>query len=351
MRICFVAHARSANTISWANCFADELGHDVHIVSLCPSGGLSPRVTLHVPPVSGPLSLRYLQALAVIRGALGSIAPDLVVGYRIMSYGFIAAFSGFRPLVLAAQGRVVSPPMAGLKQSLVSYALRRADLVNSWGPNMTKRLIEVGAAPDKILTCPRGIDLGLFAPGVGVGERTDTVLVTRTMHRAYRHDIIVRALAEAARSRPGIRGIFVGDGEARAELEALSRELRTEEILEFRGEVSPGELASVLRASALYVSSVRTDGVSASLLEAMATGAYPIVTDNEANRLWIDGSNGLLVGGTDASAFAGAMLEALGNAEGRAAAASTNRRIVEERADIERNMRKIEEAYIGLLRS
>jgi len=349
MRICFVAHARSANTISWANYLADALRHDVHVVSLCASHGLSSRVTLHVLPVRGPRSLRYIQALPMIKGAVRSVAPDIVIGYRVMSYGFLAAVAGVHPLVVAAQGRVVSPPLVPLKQLLARHALRHADLVNSWSQPMTERLVEVGARPERILTCPRGIDLGLFASGKPTGERSETLLATRTMHRAYRHDIIVRALALASKTRPRLRGVFVGDGEARAELEALARELGVGGRLEFRGEVDPESLAELLRSSALYVPAVRTDGVSASVLEAMATGCFPVVTDNGANRLWLDGVNGSLVVGTDPSGFADAIVSALENEALRSSAAAANRCVVEERADIDRNMKAIESAYVALV--
>jgi glycosyltransferase involved in cell wall biosynthesis len=352
MRICFVAHAGSANTASWCNHLSDVLGHDVHVVSLCDGAGLSASVTLHVLTASWPGPLCYFGALPQARRAVSRIAPDLVVGYRAISYGFLAAATGFHPLAIAAQGRVVSPPGAVIKGVLAGFALRRADVVNSWGPHMTERLVEVGADPEKIVTCPRGIDLSLFTASDGGASRTPSVIVTRTFHRAYRHDMILRALSLVADEHPDLSAALVGDGEARAELVDLSRELGMSDRVEFPGVLSPDALAGRLREASVYVSSVATDGVSASLLEAMASGTYPIVTDNVANRLWIeDGRNGTLVAGREPEDFARAIAGALTDDGLRSGAAAINRTIVEERADLFRNMKTIERAYHELVES
>ena len=46
----------------------------------------------------------------------------------------------------------------------------------------------------------------------------------------------------------------------------------------------------------IYVSTSLHDGTSVSLLEAMGSGAFPIVTDIPSNREWIHhGQNGFLV--------------------------------------------------------
>jgi glycosyltransferase involved in cell wall biosynthesis len=55
-------------------------------------------------------------------------------------------------------------------------------------------------------------------------------------------------------------------------------------------------LALAYRRCALFVSVPESDGTSVSLLEAMAAGCLPILSDLPANREWVeDGRNGLLV--------------------------------------------------------
>lgn len=217
---------------------------------------------------------------------------------------------------------------------------------------MTERLIEVGADPGKIVTCPRGIDLSLFRPADDEAARTPSVIVTRAFHRAYRHDVIVRALSILSERHADLRATFVGEGEARAEVEVLSREVGLSDRVDFAGALVPERLAERLREASVYVSAVLTDGVSASLLEAMASGTYPVVTDNVANRLWVeDGKNGTLVSCRGPEGLADAVSAALDDADVRARAAVRNRAIVAERADLYRNMKTIEHAYERLVSS
>jgi len=352
MRICFLADAGSVNTRSWVDHFADVLGHDVHVVTVRQRGEFSDRVTLHpiggadgTATVRGKLS--YLSSPGRVRELLRRIDPDIVVGYRIASYGYLAYRSGFRPFVAAAQGqRVVCPPGVALKRILVRRVLENADLVTAWAPHMSERLVELGASPERILTCPRGIDLARFSRRERVEDGPVSIISTRGLNRHYRIDVLVRALAIATKELPEATLTIAGAGEAEEELRSLAAEIGVADAVRFVGALDHDQLAGLLRRSKLYASVVRTDGVSASLLEAMACGAFPIVTENDANRHWIDdGTNGLLVADADPEAYAAAFVRAAGDSGLVAGAMSVNRRIVEQRADINTNMARVASVF------
>ncbi len=352
MRICFLADAGSVNTRSWVDHLADVHGQDVHVVTVRRRGTFSDRVTLHrVGEDGGTASVRgkfsYLTSPRRVRRILDAIAPDIVVGYRVASYGYLAYRSGFRPFVVAAQGqRVVCPPGAPMKRVLVRRVLGRADLITSWAPHMSARLVELGAPPERILTCPRGIDLARFSPRTTTHDGPLSIISTRGLNRHYRTDVLVEALALVRRQRPEAVLTIAGLGEAEQELRALTDERGVGDAVRFVGAVENDRLADLLRESAFYASAVPTDGVSASLLEAMACGAFPVVTANEANRYWIDdGGNGSLVPKADPRAYADAILSAAGDAGLVSAAARRNREIVEERADIVKNVARILDVY------
>ncbi len=251
---------------------------------------------------------------------------------------------------MAAQGQNIVFPRRSLPKIIFARtAIRSADLFNSWAPHMTRRFIELGADPAKILTCPRGIDLELFAARREPVEGC-RVISTRTLHRMYHVDVIVRALALVKSEIPEVSGTVVGDGNAATELEEMARDLGIRDSIAFEGRVGYERLPELLRTSAIYASAVPTDGVSASLLEAMATGCFPIVRDNEANRFWVeDGRNGFLIPDGDPRSYADAIERALANRDLRSRAAAENRRTVEERGDLSKNMRAFEAAYEELI--
>lgn len=355
MRVAFLADANAINTRSWVDFYAAELGHDVHVVSVNQRGEFAPGVTLHALGGSeGTHSLRgklaYLARAGQIADVVRGIAPDLVIGYRVASYGYLAARTGFHPLVVAAQGQqIVVPANSWPKRMAARKAVASADLINSWAPHMTAKLVELGADPAKILTCPRGIDLKLFSRPENV-ERDIDVVTTRSLHRWYHLDIVVRAVGKLRDRRAS--AVLVGEGEERQNLLALAGELDISGNVSLPGSVPYDELPALLSRSRVYVSPVPSDGVSASLLEAMAMGVFPIVRDIEANRLWIEnGRNGLLVEGADPASWSRALETALSGDALRAEAARENRRIVEERGDIRKNLGRISEAHEELVAS
>jgi glycosyltransferase involved in cell wall biosynthesis len=359
VRILFLGEATSPYTRAWAAHMAAAFGHDVHLASLQDPGSPIPGVTFHALG-RRRARLGYLAAVPASRALGARLRPDLTVAYRVTSYGVLAAAAGLHPLAAAAQGQYIAfPPTSLLKRFLARYALARADLVTSWGAHMTGHMLELGCDPAKIRTIAYGIDVARFdidrarpRPGVAGSPSSSgpRLLSTRALRRDYNLEPIVRALPEVARRFPSVIWTAVGEGPERDRLGALARELEVEKHIEFPGRVPLARLVELLRAADVYVSTVPTDGVSASLLEAMACGAWPVVTDNEANRLWVrPGLTGDLVPCDAPDAIARAITGALADPARAAAAREANRRLVLERASHDRNMAEIDRMFRALV--
>jgi glycosyltransferase involved in cell wall biosynthesis len=94
----------------------------------------------------------------------------------------------------------------------------------------------------------------------------------------------------------------------------------------------------------------KTEGVSASLFEAMATNCYPIVTDLPGNRSWIKHrENGQLIKVNNFEMLADEIIWAHENREYLTEAIKRNRLFVEEHANYEINMLLISDKYHKLL--
>jgi len=101
-----------------------------------------------------------------------------------------------------------------------------------------------------------------------------------------------------------------------------------------------------LQAHDVYVSAARSDTTSVSLLEAMACGLFPIVTDIPANREWIvDGESGRLVPPGEATRVAVAIIDSWRNAELRERARRINLDVVQARARWEESMRPAKDLF------
>jgi len=87
-----------------------------------------------------------------------------------------------------------------------------------------------------------------------------------------------------------------------------------------------------------------------SLLEAMATGLFPIVSDIKANSSWLDhNQDGLLHKAGDANDLAQCILRLRDNPQLAIAAAQRNRRKVVESGNRKTNMKQLEQIYETLI--
>ena len=92
-------------------------------------------------------------------------------------------------------------------------------------------------------------------------------------------------------------------------------------------------MADLLAQADIYVSTSLYDGTSVSLLEAMGSGAFPIVTDIPANREWITtGQNGFLVPVDEEKCLANRIIDAIRNQALLEKSRIKNLSIVEEKA-------------------
>jgi glycosyltransferase involved in cell wall biosynthesis len=286
----------------------------------------------------------WAKALFSLKKEIRKFNPDILIGYRLTSYGFIAAYTGIRPLVIAAQGETdVWPPghwSLPLKRFLARYAIRRADLIHTWAEHMAESVFELGGSKEKTLILSRGIDLNNFKPGPSKSFEQLTLIVSRALYPEYGHETIFRSVKAIADKHIPVKLYVAGEGILRAPLEQLAKELNIAGQVEFLGRVNNQTLTSYLRESNVYVSMPETDGVSASLLEAMACCCVPVVSDLPANRIWIThNQNGFLIPLGGSEALTDCLMHIYHRHAEMRALTEYNRRMVEEKGSQEKNTR------------
>jgi len=297
---------------------------------------------------------RYLFAVSRIKRIIWDIKPDVVIGYRINSYGFLAVMSGFHPIVAVAQGSDLFYPVdSKIQKAFLRYVIKKADLLQTWGMHMSNKLIEYGADKEKLLVLPKGVDISIFKPfKEQIENRPFTMISTRQLRKSYNHECVLKAVPIILEKISNFQYLICGEGEYKSELESLVKQLGIERNVHFIGKVKHNELPVYLNSSDIYVSMQPSDGVSSSLLEAMACGVFPIVTDIEANRLWInEGSNGFIVPVNDYISLAKKLINAYENKELKLEAASRNISLIKERASMEHNMSQIINTYHKLIKT
>ncbi len=345
-KILFLGETYRADAITWMNGLK-EFG-DFEIITWelkTPSANFRSRL-LRI--------FEFSMALFQIKKIIQLHQPDMVIAERTTSYGFLAALSGVKPVAIAQQGRTDLWPeksfLLPLKKLIQHYAFKKADMIHAWGHVMTISMKQVNVDMTKVLVLPKGIDLEKFENKNTEITSKITAIVTRSLQTEYRHDVILKAFDILNKKSIDFELTIVGDGKKLSTLKELATKLNIENKVCFTGRIPNTKLPELLQQSNFYISMPITEGVSASLFEAMASNCYPVVTDIPGNQSWIKHrENGQLIAIDDYKMLADEILWSFENSEHRNTAVLKNRKFVEENADYTKNMKIIANKYHELI--
>jgi glycosyltransferase involved in cell wall biosynthesis len=280
--------------------------------------------------------------------------PDMIIAERTTSYGFLAAISGIKTIAIAQQGITDLWPIGSLlipfKRILQNHAFKKATIIHAWGEAMSLSMKNCNVDMKKVLILPKGINIENFQNNLLKNDDKIRAIVTRSLTADYRHEIILKAFSELNNKNIDFSLDIVGDGNNLIKLKKLSKELNIDNKVNFLGRISNSELPILLQKSNFYISMPITEGVSASLFEAMATGCYPIVTNIVGNQHWIKHKqNGQLIYVDNYLMLADEIIWAFENKDYRNKVVLTNRIFVEQNVDYKKNMQFIANKYHELI--
>jgi glycosyltransferase involved in cell wall biosynthesis len=323
MRILLLAHAPVVHTQVWAGAL-EARGHEVRLLTLdaAPAARLPGRAVGARFPVT---AIRVASAVGAVRRELRDFRPDVTVAHFLPDYGFLAALSGARPLFLVCWGSdlLLNATRTPLHRARARYTLSRADAVHVDADVLAAAAVRLGAIPERVWNRAWGVNVDALAPVGSWSERRARagaggalrLLWTRRLDRLYRPEVFLDALVRLRAKGVPFVATIAGDGALRSSLADRARAGGIADWVRFLGWIGESELRGLLAAHDVYVSLSRSDSTSQSLLEAMAAGLVPIVSDIEGNREWVTHRReGYLVPGDDPEAVACAIAE-IGAAE------------------------------------
>ena len=159
---------------------------------------------------------------------------------------------------------------------------------------------------------------------------------------------LVEAFSRLYREQPGLRLLIVGSGPEREPLERLAASLGVMEGCLFRESTS--DVASWLRAIDIFVLPSLSEGLSNSLMEAMAMGCCAVASHVGGNpELVRDGDTGVLFDAGNPESLAGRLRTLIDDGQLRSRLAESGARFIAADFSIARSVGRIEEIYASFL--
>jgi len=284
--------------------------HEVFFLPLTPSVGTGlclpegirqihqPTEKMITPHSIGSLLERWNIEL-VHAGPVNDVARSIAyTGFRpliSMSWGFDLLWEAERDLLLWMSIK------EALEQSTVFFC--DAHTVES------KAVEEYGFDSSRVVVFPWGVDHTLFYPTGTKSRRTDQdplrIFSNRSWEDQYGVDVLVEGLIQAGKAGLAFEAVLAGDGSLKAALKEKIQNSPISHQVKFVGRISQAELPAYYNDAELYLSASHVDGSSLSLMEAMACGTTPLVSNIPSNLEWVtDDESGWLFEDGDAADLA-----------------------------------------------
>jgi len=289
----------------------------------------------------------FFGAVGTIRKVYKKYRPDVV---HIMQANTTAtaAIMGVWPYkvpkVLTALGSdILSAPGQGLLyRKMVRFNISRADVCTSDSLYMAKAMEALaGSKRTKIVIANLGIGI---EPNWEVPK--ENIIYSNRMHGSlYRIDKVIEYFREFMNTaKKDWRLVIAGQGPETGRLRQQMQDLGLQDRVDFVGLLGTRENGAYYNRARIFMSLPRSDATSVSLLEAMACGCLPVVSNLPANREWIsDGVNGKVVNEGESGVIDKAL------SIDQVAAANINREIIGQKATVAVNQKIFAGIYAELL--
>ena len=303
LRLVLWGDGESPHLLKWARALAPQLelwaassrGFLPGFDALLPS---ERRLALHTRPKPGGGNAALLRRLPQFASWLKHVRPDWVHAHYLTSHGTLAwlartCFGTPGRLAASAWGSdvLVTPQRSALQRALLGRVLRHCALTTSDSLHMAQRMRELGAA--EVMCFPFGLESLPPLPS----HKDDALFFTnRGLEPIYAPQRVIDVFAAIAAQWPQARLVVANEGSLRGALQAQVRHLGLLDQVRFVGRLDAAAQAEHYARARWFLSLPHSDSVSVSVLEAMAHGCVPLLSELPANRELVrSGDNGLIL--------------------------------------------------------
>jgi glycosyltransferase involved in cell wall biosynthesis len=247
--------------------------------------------------------------------------------------------------VMAKRSSIINLAQFSYLRTLSSWIFRNADRIICLTQSDAKEIIAYGCPYEKIRIVPNAVDTDRFRPVNGKWE--NLVVWTGRFVPEKGLNYLIEAARIVKKECRNVKFILVGDGPIKANIVKSAHNYGLlNNVVCFAGPFDRNQIANILSKASLFVLPSLKEGMSLSLLEAMACGkaiigsSVPGIED-----VITDGKNGLLVPAADSEALANAILTLLNDENLSRRLGQMARQLVVEKYSWNIVIDKIEKVY------
>lgn len=303
MRLVLLGDGESPHLLKWARALAPRL--ELYAAS---SRGFAPaladllpperRLALNTQPSFAGGNVAVLRSLPRLARWLRELQPDWVHAHYLTSHGTLAMLArALWHLRLQIAGSawgsdiLVTPERSRSIRLLTRQVLRACTLCTSDSLHMADRMKALGAG--EVMSFPFGLEA---LPDPPSDKAPQLFFANRGLEEIYAPQRVLAVFEAIVRTLPEAELVMANDGSLRPALEAQVSQGVLAKRVRFVGRLDAQTQAGWYRRARWYLSVPRSDSVSVSVLEAMAHGCIPLLSDLPANRELVrPGANGLIL--------------------------------------------------------
>ncbi len=253
------------------------------------------RLALLTEPAHGGGNLGLLRQLPRLGSWLRQVDADWLHAHYLTSHGSLAwlarrAYGLRAQLVGSAWGSdiLVTPERHFAYRWLTRRVLRASALTTSDSRHMAEKMQLLGGAEPMVF--PFGLELVPPPPPPKAAWR---FFANRGLEAIYAPHRVIEAFAQVAALQPDAELVVANDGSLRQALHAQVAQLGLLQRVRFTGRLGAQAQALEYAAARWYLSLPQSDSVAVSVLEAMAHGCLPILSDLPANHELAEAGQGV----------------------------------------------------------
>jgi teichuronic acid biosynthesis glycosyltransferase TuaG len=300
----FVGDGESVHLLKWVKeirkyfdvFVISSQGFLVEIEELLPQDHL---FSLQVNVQNKGLSLGYFSRISTVKKILKQLSPNIVNAHYMSSHGLLVVLGSLfsKPqytFIASAWGTDVL--VFPWKNKLFFYAMKlvvkKADWITSDSDYMTQVIQKI--KPCKTLTFTFGLN---SLPEYNDNNKDEHLYFSnRMLTQNYNIDRVLQVFSTIFREDNKARLLISHQGDELQKLKQLRDKLGLEKAVDFIGFIKEDEQIEIYTRACYYLSLPTSDSTSVSLLEALAYGCIPILSDIPANKEWVkDEDNGLII--------------------------------------------------------